>query len=464
MLKKTLLSFSLLTPFACALYAQSVTLYQDTETGAIYTKPGENRVELGDFIGAKEAFIDHQKISSTITKKELKLKKKLPKVENSKSPEFLLGKQTGPNMKIYAFDNPDMWVKLGVRLQGTFENRQVDYADNTPDTNVWDAYLRRVRFEVGVGFSKHVSFSMDIRNDKANYQNKGEQEFNVGDAYLKIKKPFDTSLVNFKLYRGKIDVSRTETVKSAYVLHYDRPHVADEAAQFITHNRRGTNVKMYGDWKKKVHYEVAFGDGVYSGKFHDATGASFNGDSFTQKSFFYGGKVVLSPFDGWEEKKRTESYFGQGKHFEIGAAYWKSPNIAYTVSGVSKEIDHELINLEMSAHYKGAFVQAEYFKFDGVVKNFDTAPQTIGQSNGWYVTGEYVIEDLNYIAPFARYEKWDKWKDESGYDLKSKIVGVNWYLRGNTTKVGLAIQKDTYGAGLGNKTETRYKLTTQWFF
>jgi len=283
---------------------------------------------------------------------------------------------------------------------------------------------------------------------------------------LKIKKPFDTSLVNLKLYRGKIDVSRTETVKSAYVLHYDRPHVADEAAQFITHNRRGTNIKMYGDWKKKVHYEVAFGDGVYSGKFHDATGASFNGDSFTQKSFFYGGKVILSPFDGWEEKKRTESYFGQGKHFEIGAAYWKSPNIAYTVSGVSKEIDHELINLEMSAHYKGAFVQAEYFKFDGVVKSFDTAPQTIGQSNGWYVTGEYVFEDLNYVAPFVRYEKWDKLEDENGYDLESKIAGVNWYLRGNTTKVGLTVQKDTYGANLkdGARTETRYKLTTQWFF
>ena len=57
-------------------------------------------------------------------------------------------------------------------------------------------------------------------------------------VYLKISKPFDTSLVNFRLYRAKIDVSRTETVKSAYVVAYDRPLVADAAAQFISFNRR----------------------------------------------------------------------------------------------------------------------------------------------------------------------------------------------------------------------------------
>ena len=461
MFKKILFFVATITMLSTLTFATTITLYQDKDTGAIYTKPGPNRVELGDFISAKDVFINKQKMDSKIIERELKLKKKLPKVENSKSLEFLFGKQTNPNMKIYAFDNPDMWVKLGVRLQGTFENRQVDYK-NRPDIDTWDAYFRRVRFEVGVGFTKNVSFTMDVRNDKANYKDKGEQKFNVGDAYLKIKKPFDTSLVNFKLYRGKIDVSRTETVKSAYVLHYDRPYVADEAAQFISHNRRGTNAKMYGNWKKKIHYEIAFGDGIHSGKFKDATGKSFNGDSFTQKSFFYGGKVILSPFDGWEEKKRTENYFGEGKHFEIGVAYWKSPDISYDDGAISKKIDHELVNLEMSAHYKGIFVQVEYFKFDGVVKKWKE--DNIGQSNGWYVISEYVFDNFNYLAPFIRYEKWDKWEDENGYDLESKIAGVNWYLRGNSTKIGFAIQKDSYDEKIGDKSETRYKLTTQWFF
>ncbi|MGB5965041.1 MAG: hypothetical protein WBG65_05860 [Sulfurimonadaceae bacterium] len=469
-MKKVLLSTLAATMLTGAAYAESMTLYTDPTTGQVYTQSGEGREEMGDFVSAKEVNLEHQAQDSAIAKADSK--KKYPKVENPDSVEFLMGKETGPNMKITAFDNPDMWIKLGVRIQGTFENWKTDYANPAEaDTNNWDAYLRRTRFEVAAGFTKHISYVMDIRNDKVNYQDKGEQTFNVGDAYLKISKPFDTSLVNFKLYRGKIDVSRTETVKSAYVLHYDRPHVADEAAQYITHNRRGTNAKMYGDWKKKIHYEVAAGDGVHSGKFVDASGDKFGGTNFSQESFFYGGKVVLSPFDGWEETKRTESYFAQGKHFEIGAAYWMSPDITFTDRfGAQQNIDHELINLEMSAHYKGAFVQAEYFQFDGVLNNnwndlTATATET-GKSNGWYATGEYVIEQLGYLAPFVRYEKWNKWEEEDGYDLESKIAGLNWYLRGNTTKVGLVYQEDTYGENLkdGEHTDTRMKLTTQWFF
>ncbi len=459
-MRKFPLSLALLT--VSSLFATTITLYKDIKTGALYTTPGKDRVRLGEFVSKEEA----EKPLKSGFKEELKIKKILPRVIDENSPDFLLGKATKPNMIIRPFDNPDMYLKLGVRVQGTFEKRDIDYKDATKmDKDYWDAYLRRVRFEVTAGFSKHVSFTMDIRNDKANYQDKGEQEFNVGDAYLKIKKPFGSSLVNFKLYRAKIDVSRTETVKSAYVIHYDRPHVADEAAQYITHNRRGTNVQAYGDWEKKIHYQTATGDGIYSGKFHDAKGHKFTGSDFLQKSYFYGAKVVLSPFDGWEEKKRTETYFGRGKHFEVGAAYWVSPDIEYlSVANERVHLDHKLLNLEMSAHYKSAFIQAEYFKFDDMVKDF-TAPKTeIGTSSGWYVTGEYVLPQFYYIAPFARYEKWDRWDDESGYNLTSRIFGINWYLRGNSTKVGLSYQKDSYDVNIGNYDEKRIKLTTQWFF
>ena len=397
--------------------------------------------------------------------------KNITSVENKKSPDFWLGKQTHPNFHIRAQDNKDMEVKVGARVQSTFENRKIEFNDNSKEDETFsDAYLRRVRFEFGVKFDKHTSFSMDIRNDKANYEDKGEQQFNVGDAYLKIKKPFGTSLVNFKFYRGKIDVSRTETVKSAYVIHYDRPHVADEAAQFITHNRRGTNAQMYGDWNKKIHYQIAFGDGVYSGKLKDATGSKYSktGGKLLQESFFYGGKIVFSPIDGWEEKKRTETYMGQGKHLSVGVAYWNSSdiNLNYTdKNGVKHDasLDHELTNVEFSAHYKGAFVQAEYFHFDGVVHSWSDEEIKTGTSDGWYATGEYFIEGLN-IAPFIRYESWNKWEDEDDYDLTSTVAGLNWYLRGNSTKIGLTYQKDEYEKAFKDKSDERIKFTSQWFF
>ncbi|NPA51493.1 MAG: hypothetical protein GXO22_01210 [Aquificae bacterium] len=395
--------------------------------------------------------------------------KKHATVINQESPEFLLGKETLPNIKIRAFDNPDMYINLGIRLQGTFENYKVDYTDPTKsDIDTMDAYLRRMRLEVGAGFSKKVSFTMDIRNDKANYQDKGEGTFNVGDAYLKIKKPFEKlgSLVNFKFYRAKIDVSRTETVKSAWVVHYDRPYVADESAQFISHNRRATNAQIYGDWNKKIHYQLAFGDAVYSGKFKDATeykDLKSAGGSIIEQSYFYGGKIFISPFDGWEETKRTETYFGHGKHFEIGVGYWIVPKIKYKDPASNiHEIDRTLINYEMSAHYYGFFVQAEYFDFDGVVKDWIT--NQIGTSKGWYITLEHVLKNLYYIAPFIRHEEWDRWEGEGDYTLKSDIYGINWYLRGNTTKVGIAYQKDKYGQEIGDKKVTRIKVVSQWFF
>ncbi len=399
-----------------------------------------------------------------LEKKEEKRLIKHANVIKKNSPKFLLGKETHPNIKIRPFDNPDMYVKIGIRVQGTFENYKVDYKDPTKDDkDLWDAYLRRVRLEVGVGFSKHVSFTMDIRNDKANYQDKGEGKFNVGDAYLKIKKPFGTSLINFKLYRAKIDVSRTETVKSAWVIHYDRPHVADEAAQFISHNRRATNAQIYGNWKKKIHYQIAFGDSVYSGKFHDAKGHSLTG-GILEQDYFYGGKLVLSPIPGWEETKRTETYFGRGKHIEVGVGYWKVPKIKYTDSSGTHSIDRTLVNYEFSAHYNGAFIQYEYFDFDGVEKDFTDTTYELGKSSGWYITGEYVIPQLYYIAPFARYEEWKKWKGAGDYKLKSTIFGINWYLRGNTTKIGLSYQEDDYGKDIGDKKVKRIKFTSQWFF
>ena len=436
--------------------AGDLQLYTDPSTGQIFSTAGENRVLMGEYVEKKDA------------KKESKKEGRswdVTSVVDTKSPHFLLGQQSGPNMKIVAQDNPDMYLKLGVRFQGTFEHKRKDYFDNAEDVNINDAYMRRVRFEATAGFSKHLSFTMDIRNDKANYEQEGENTFNVGDAYLSIKKPFDTSLVNFKLYRGKIDVSRTETAKSAYTVHYDRPAVADEAAQYITHNRRGTNAQMYGDWDKKVHYQVAFGDGVKDVK--DAHGATVG--KVLSQDFFYGGKVKLSPFDGWEETKLTETYFGQGKHFTIGAAYWKTGNIKTEHASIAP-IDHELVNLEISAHYQGLSLSAEYFEFDGVVKDQSTSTTT-GKSDGWYALAEYVFTDYGFVAPFVRYESWDKYKDAAAgedYDFTSKIAGINWYLRGNTIKAGLVVQKDEYGKTLredaGKADETRFKVTTQWFF
>jgi hypothetical protein len=311
---------------------------------------------------------------------------------------------------------------------------------------------------------------MDLRNDKANYGIDNEEEsFNVGDAYVKIKKPFDTSLVNFKLYRAKIDVSRTETVKSARVIAYDRPYVADAAAQYISRNRRAANVQMYGDYNKKIQYQIAAGSATNPAKVKDAMGNTDGGIDLSDQSFFYGGKIKLSPFDGWEELQNTETYMGQGKHFTLGAAYWSVPTMeGKTTNGAKIDLSPSLINIEASAHYKGFMIQGEYFKFDDTVEDWSaTTTLNVGTSSGWYATSEYVFTDFYYVAPFVRYESWDRFEDKDGYDSTSISAGVNWYLRGNSTKVGMYYQKDENGEKIGDDgayDENIFRVTSQWFF
>lgn len=442
-MKKIVLSS--LACFALASGLSATQFYVD-DKGQVFTTSAPGRVAL-----------DNEKKSTfnSIT------------IENPKSPDFLLGKETHVNMKFVANDNPNMWLKAGVRLQSSFESLKTDYVDPTKsDTDIVDAYMRRLRFEVAAGFNKWTSFVMDIRNDRVNQLQRGEGTFTVGDAYLDIEKPFTDSLVNFRLFRAKIDVSRTETVKSGHTIIYDRPQVADYAANFISHNRRATNAQVYGDWNKKVHYQLAFGDATDASTLQDSQGKATS--SISEQSFFYGGKIRLSPFDGWEEKSRTETYFGQGKHFSVGASYWCVPEIkghnAHTSKG-SFDLKNELVNLELSAHYKGFFVQGEYFDFDGVVKNWADQITSSGKSTGWYVTSEYVMPDLWFIAPFVRYESWDKYKDAQGdFDYTSKVAGINWYLKGNSIKAGIAYQKDEYGANIGNKDVDSIRITSQFFF
>ena len=394
---------------------------------------------------------------------------------DQKSPDFLLGKQTHINMKFVPQDALEMWFKAGVRIQGTYENVATDYKDVTKDdTNLNDAYLRRVRFEVAAGFGKHSSFVMDVRNDKSNYGiENAEGNFNVGDAYLKVKKPFDTSLVNFKFYRAKIDVSRTETVKSARVIAYDRPYVADAAAQYISFNRRGANAQIYGDWEKKIHYQLATGSASSPDKVLDAAGVKGSSASvdLSEQSFFYGGKIRISPFSGWEETKRTETYFGEGKHISVGASYWMIPKMkgdATTASGTAQfDLKRELINIEASAHYQGFFIQGEYFKFNDAVEQWDiNGTVNTGTSSGWYATSEYVFTDFYYIAPFVRYESWNRFEKVDGYSMTSTLAGINWYLRGNTTKVGFVYQKDSFEKNFykGESDVTKMRIVSQWFF
>ncbi len=76
------IALSLATVVATSAFATTITLYQDKDTGAIYTKPGPNRVSLGEFVSKDEVYKTSQDIQQKM-KKEVKATKvfsKVPKI------------------------------------------------------------------------------------------------------------------------------------------------------------------------------------------------------------------------------------------------------------------------------------------------------------------------------------------------------------------------------------------------
>jgi hypothetical protein len=358
-------------------------------------------------------------------------------------------------------------LRLGARYQSLTsysaeENLATDEKITSQDFNT-----RRARFQFRADLQNRGFYYMDIRSDRVNDQDRGEQSFTLGDAYFHIPLwESDSSSMALRLFRAKVDVSRTQKVSSADLLFVNRPQVADEAASFVTHNRRATNVQLNGELLSKLTFHFAIGDGVHSDDFNDAKG---NADvaRILGQNFMVGGKLRFFPFTGWKAEELTETYFGEGKHFSLGLGAFNTSNIRFNQGNNGRTLSRNLYNAEASAHYKEWFITGEYFKMDGVVEDLtDTAAFRKGTSEGWYTMGEKVFPEFYFLAPFVRYEKWNRFITAGDYTQESYLYGINWYLNGNFFRVTLAYQQDNLGEDIeGDKTRVEsLHLATMWHF
>jgi len=365
---------------------------------------------------------------------------------NAFGNNFYLGKEsTSWGVQVSSMENSKFSLKLGTRLQTitNFSSQQDNLSDSKK--KYFDSSIRRSRLQVEAKYKEGIKLYMDIRNDNINEDDRGEGDFNLGDGYIEVKNIFSIDGLNFRAFRAKVHVSRSETVSSSKILIPNRAYIADEAAQFISHNRRASNIQLLGN-HDKLSYQVVLGDGIHKSKFYDSIGSSLSSGSIDRQSLMYGGKIRINPFSNWINTKKVETYFGEGKHFSLGAGFFSIPKIEYQNSSGSQvdDLSRSLLNLDVTFHYKNLSIQSEFFKFDGVVKDFNANQKTVGKSDGFYLHGEYVLDNFYYISPFFRIESWDKFKDEDNYDLNSQILGVNWYLKGNQIRVGLMYQRDSF--------------------
>ena len=71
-MKKVLLSTLASMTLTGAAFAETMTLFTDPATGQVFTQDGEGRQEMGDFISAKEVYLQNQEQDSVTAKKESK--------------------------------------------------------------------------------------------------------------------------------------------------------------------------------------------------------------------------------------------------------------------------------------------------------------------------------------------------------------------------------------------------------
>lgn len=357
----------------------------------------------------------------------------------------------------------ELSLRLGARFHSLATMKKEEDLDADTESTSQDFQARRIRFQLQADLGTQASFYMDVRNDNANEGDGGERNFAVGDAYVSVPLSEGSSHA-LRLYRAKVDVSRTQTVSSSEITFVNRPYVADEAAQFVSHARRATNVQLNGNFADRVTYQLVVGDGVFSERFRDAKGQTV--DEIEKQNFMVGGKVRFHPFAGWEDLKPTETYFGKGKHFALGLGGFNTSNIRISEAGKTGAVSRTLVNAEVSAHYGEWSVASEYFHMDGVIEDHGATSFKKGAGEGWFVQAEKVFAEFHFVAPFVRYEEWNRFIGSGDYETDGSLFGVNWYLNGNRVRVSVAYEQANLGrdvSGAKEKTEA-FHVASMWHF
>ena len=203
-------------------------------------------------------------------------------------------------------------------------------------------------------------------------------------------------------------------------------------------------------------YEVAVADGWQNGE------TVSGGNDVLTASPLIVARVELSP-PGWAEKGKSDAHLGKGQHLTLGANVANQSGIKYQTGGF--EEDRTLWGVDLSGHYKGFTAQFEYNEWE-----IDSTGPGIAtkKPKGWYAQAGYFIEGPN-IEPVARYEVYDQDSEAANKEEKVTTLGVNWYGKGHSFKVGANWLHHEFEASASGKltnddSKDIYQLQAQLYF
>jgi hypothetical protein len=335
-------------------------------------------------------------------------------------------------------------VKIGGRLQTILAQDS--------ETGAQDFYLRRTRLNLEYKPWAGHTFVYDIRNDGANENDKGEQTFNIGDAYWKIDINENT-INNIKLFRAKVDVSYSQQSSSRNLFNPQRAEISEHASDFVVHNRRAVNAQLNGNLGK-LAYQVVISDGVNSSDLSALKGENIAKVNYQKLT--YGSKIRYFFFGDAKKNKSQDTFYGEHDTFSLGLGYFLNDKINVDNSsngtGLSEfSFNRKLTNIDLSYSYKGFRLLAEYFELSGDLINLEATSKDniIGNSGGYYAQIEYAF---NKWSPYIIYESFDKNRSSDDAVQNITTVGLNFYQRLEATRFGVAHKTTVNGKSIGDDT------------
>lgn len=372
-------------------------------------------------------------------------------------PSHAAGFYFGDETKGATLSSNESDMNIRIRLQPRFDYGDLVKSDDgkTYETEK-DLYLRRIRLELGGNLlSKTIKYNLILTGDKWDKAG-NSNEIGVQYAYVEWE-PDEAYAVLFG--KEKLPYSRVSLTSSSKQLLIERPASTEAAKKLFgkTEAYYQPKIAVKGKFLEGVvGYEAAVADGWQSGE-------SIQTDRTVSKANpLVAARVELSP-PGWTEGKKSDAHLGGGRHLALGINAASQGAIEYKENGYGE--DRTLFGFDLSGHYLGFTGQFEYNQW-----TIDSNDPAIADTKprGWYAQGGYLIEGFN-IEPVARYEVYDQDSNSADKSENDTTVGVNWYGKGHSLKVGLnwvhTRYEDNASGGLANDDKKDvYQMQAQMYF
>jgi hypothetical protein len=379
------------------LNAATIKLYQDKETGAIFTKEGKNRVYLGEFI-SKDEF---EKVFTKKAKKELKTVSVFSKV---------------PKIKIN-----------GVHYFGftaiNYENPSKE------DINKFESRRNYLQFKGYWNDKDYIRITFDTFLQYADTNSK-----DVGSWLVRLKYAY--IYLNNILPNTSVEIGQAHRPWIDWEEHHS--WLYRSVAKSFIEESNGAHLSNSSDlginFKTKTQY-ISSEIGVYNGEgYHDKT-ANYN------KELSFEWRVTAHIIGDGKAQKNKEyadiSFFGQ-----INPDFKNDSNVS--------TVERDLNWFGIHGVYNNPL-----FLLGGMYCVSDNNNGEY-EGNGWSINGEARI--TKKISLFGRFDKWNVENRE--YDRNEWLAGASYVYNKNLKFIGNVFVIDP-NDNISNDKESRYMLTTE---